>query len=580
MLKYKCPTLFYKKNRWIWIVIGLLLLSFVSIFPISLQSFIYNQDDLPFHKLRLEGYFQSVASGDLFPKIFYNMANGSGYGADLFYPSILLLPYALLRIIGLPFVQAYFTFQFFLSFQTALFAYLFMQKVSHNQEKSWLFTTIYTLSTYRLLDQSVRGALGETQAFAYLPIAMLGLYYIFFTNQERRGVAPLVIGMSLLLCSHFITSFMFALFILGYLIFAKDTFLKKKIQFFSLAISGIWTFFLTSWLLLPILEQTLAVPFNFGNGSLWSIGLNFSLATLIQNSLTTLSGVWSNLQPSMGIFLLIVAAISIFYFKKVSKKTQHLIFISFFLLILSTNLFPWSLFQHSFLKFIQFPWRILLFVSFFFSLVAVSIWEEKMNKWKKSVPILTGIICLLSISFTSNALYQFQSIQTNQITNENYETFQTTALGGGKEYLVAGTNYDQIMQLDQKNITPITALEAIKTLNVERYQNGMIVTLDSQKTTTFQTPFLYYKGYQALDKNGTVYHASEKEGRVTFTVPKGQHSLTIRYQKTWIQHVSGWLSLIAWILFLLWIFTIYHKQDQWKMAPFDTKRKPTESSTI
>ncbi|MFD1899915.1 hypothetical protein GQR36_07320 [Enterococcus termitis] len=90
-----------------------------------------------------------------------------GYAADLFYPSILLLPFALFRLLGVSFVSSYYLYQLLISFATAVSAYYFLYSIKRTQKTALLFSCFYTLSTYRLIDQSVRAALGETLLYIF-----------------------------------------------------------------------------------------------------------------------------------------------------------------------------------------------------------------------------------------------------------------------------------------------------------------------------------------------------------------------------------------------------------------------------
>ncbi len=554
MKKYFPNKLTLRQKRTL-LFVGFLLISCISIFPYMFQHFIYNQDDLPFHKLRLEGYYEAVKSGQLFPKIFYNMANGSGYAADLFYPSILLLPYVFLRMLGLPFVEAYHAFQFLISFQTVVLAYFFLYKITKNTRKSWLFSVLYTLSTYRLIDQSIRAALGETLAFAYLPIAALGLYYLFWGKNQKASFIYLTIGMSLLLFSHFITTFLLFLLIVGLLLFVPQSLKEKAQQLKMLCLSGLTTIILSLWLLLPILEQTNKITFNFSRPALWGIGLNFSLNELISTSVTSLSGVWDGLNPNIGLLLLTTLIGGLVLFRQSKTSTRQVTLLALILVICATNLFPWSYFKDSALGFIQFPWRILLFASFVLALLAVELLAEHRKLTRKFVLIASVVISLFAISFNGNALYRFQEKNTDKITNKNYETFQATALGGGKEYLVRDLDYDQLMTLNQHEVSYIQGADAVRYSNVARYQNGMILTLKNTKKIRFKTPFLYYYGYQAIDKNGKAYPALNSGGQVAFAIPKGTHELTIQYKETPIQYVSKIISLLAAAAFLFFLLS-------------------------
>ena len=214
------------------LVFVLLSISILSVFPQMTKGVVFPQDDIYFQIMRLEEYTKSVRELDLFPKVLSDAASGMGYGVDMFNPSILILPYSLLRIIGFSFVTSYYLYHILLSFSSSFIAFYVWKKISNNSRQALLFSILYTLSTYRLIDQSVRGALSETLFFGFLPIVALGIYNIFFT--EQRNWIALSVGMTLSLYSHTPLT-MYLIFIL--MIFYACNFKKKKSNKFSLQLA-------------------------------------------------------------------------------------------------------------------------------------------------------------------------------------------------------------------------------------------------------------------------------------------------------------------------------------------------------
>lgn len=66
--------------------------------PFIWQQQIYNQDDFLFHKARLLAYYTAVVhEHTLVPRVLATMAGGFGYAADMFYNSLALLPFVVLK---------------------------------------------------------------------------------------------------------------------------------------------------------------------------------------------------------------------------------------------------------------------------------------------------------------------------------------------------------------------------------------------------------------------------------------------------------------------------------------------------
>lgn len=104
-----------KKNFCRYFMILIIFIGFIGSIPYLFSNDIYYQDDYVFHITRMESYTNSVRNLDFFPKIFYEYANGGGYGVDIFYPSLFLLPYAFLRILGFSTIHSLNVFYFILN---------------------------------------------------------------------------------------------------------------------------------------------------------------------------------------------------------------------------------------------------------------------------------------------------------------------------------------------------------------------------------------------------------------------------------------------------------------------------------
>ncbi|WP_162207910.1 hypothetical protein [Lacticaseibacillus sharpeae] len=132
--------------------------------PFIWQQQIYNQDDFLFHKARLLAYYTAVVhEHTLVPRVLATMAGGFGYAADMFYNSLALLPFVVLKALLGGFVVPYNLYLAGISVLTALTAYWCGRRVFAPRQ-SFVFAALYVTNTYRLIDMYVRGALGETIA--------------------------------------------------------------------------------------------------------------------------------------------------------------------------------------------------------------------------------------------------------------------------------------------------------------------------------------------------------------------------------------------------------------------------------
>ena len=520
------------------LLLAFLCLSIISLFPYFFNDYIFSQDDLLFHRTRLESYTQAVKHLDFFPRVFPNMGLNFGYGADLFYPSILLLPFAVFRIIGIAFVPSYYLYQLIISFTTASSAYYFLYSIKKSQKMALLFSCFYTLCTYRLIDQSVRAALGETLAFAFLPLFMLGVYSIFYSDKHRWQL--LGIGMSLLIASHLITAFYSFILLL---IFILVNFKKCKLaQIKSIIMAGLLSIGLSAWFLFPYLEQIQHLTFNFSKTILWENGLNFGLGDLFLNSLANLSAPFTELKPNIGLLLLVAVLIAGLNYRKLSPSNKRLSFATFAIILLATNIFPWSLFKVSILATIQFPWRLLLFASFFASLLAVCLIEQFRLLSRKDLLIFITLSVFLTLGFNINNLTQ-STLQNNvTVTNKNFTDFYDSEIGHGKEYLVKDTDFKKYFAAPGLIIDGIPYTSTPNQIKNNYDHSNYTVRINGNQEV--QLPKFYYKGYE-VKVDQEVAKAYNKNGLLTVTLDPGVHSIEIFYKKTNIQKLSVIFSFIT-----------------------------------
>lgn len=513
-------------------------------YPFFKKNVIYSHDDFAFHRMRLEGYYQAVKHGSFFPKIFPDMANGYGYAADLFYPSLLLLPYVFLRFLNFTYIQSYYGYQTLIILATFFISYKAGSKILKDSQSGFLFSLVYTTATYRLVDQFIRGALGETLAFAVMPIALLGAYSIFV--EEKNNWITLGLGMFLLIQAHMISAFLAAIFIglaFLYKLARKQLTFRIVINLFKAAIFG---FLSSSYVLFPIWEQVNKIKFNFvASKSIWPSGLKFNPLTLFNNSLANASGNWGDLGPGLGIVLLAFLTLGMVTFNRLEKQTKLFLSIGLLLALLSTNIFPWIYLKSSWLSFIQFPWRILLFSTLFLSL-ALSTWLVTKKKMLNSFII---VLLIITASFSGNVIYNFDNKDIHKIDNATYSSYAPQAIGGGLEYLTAGTDYKFLEEnfADNSIWTESYTLQLdSKSFNEFNYYNQI-----TYNDASFVIPKVYYLGYTLLiDGNPAPY--TNENGLVACKLTNGTHTISIEYTGTKLQKVSSVVSLFTLLFIAIW----------------------------
>ncbi|MDR1810131.1 MAG: YfhO family protein, partial [Prevotella sp.] len=354
-----------------------------------------------FHYQRFVSVYNAVCEGRYPFFIDLDCLNGYGYATSLFYPDWLLLPFTL-PIGWQGFVTA-FKAMIFCSFMSCgLVAYLTIRKISKNDACAALFALLYTFSWYRLLDMSVRSAIGELWSFTFIPLVVWGVYEIVRGDYTRKWYI-LVVGMAGLLYCHLLSALLTTVVLSVFLLLFFRPLASEPKRLRYLLTAGLVSLLLSAAFVFPLLEQLQSNTFYFETKPPMQIEAGLNPVGRFFDSLTR-HGFISDSTAHIGItlaFLFLFALILLFIYRVLRKNGDKLVKLadgamlsSLLLLLVISDIFPWTVFPFERLcRIIQFPWRLLAFVSFFFSF-AVSIYLYMGGMMiQRSVGRKYGMIC-------------------------------------------------------------------------------------------------------------------------------------------------------------------------------------------
>lgn len=435
-------------------------------------------------------------------------------------------------------------YHFLISFATAAISFWSSLRISNETRMSCVFSILYTLSTYRIIDQSVRGALSETLFFIFLPLVALGIYNIFFS--EERNWITLALGMTLSFYSHS-TLTMYLTFLL--IIFYMFNLNKHNLRIIAPTIkSAVTTILLTLFVTASMYEQTKHAEFEFQKYYFWEAGNNFSLGNLILNSINNMSGPFEKMNPNVGIILLFGLAIGLFNFRKIDDLTKKFIVISTISFIGVTNIFPWALIHNTFLSSIQFQWRLLVFVTLILSITVTFIIKKFITLSFRNLLLIFLIVTTVTISQNIYSIRSTEYKSSVQITNDSYSNFYPSSIGHNSEFAIKGT-------------LPKNTMELINNKKYNELNNGNVTIGQSESDSNnfnvyvptdsnIKLPRFYYYGYDVYVDNNLIPN-KQADGLVSVDLTRGNHNILIHYSKTPIQKISLFVSLSAWIVIIL-----------------------------
>lgn len=513
-------------------------------------------DDIHFHLNRIHGLTEGLKSGQFPVRIYPNFFNGYGYAAPLCYPDLFLYIPAFFCLLGISLELSYKIFIFMIIIATYCSMYYCTKKISNHFYSSIISAIIYSLTIYHFTNLYKRGALGESLACIFVPIAIWGVFNL--CRQNFSHPLALILGFTGLFYSNTIICYCMVIITIPFVIIYFPAFLKEKRILIKLTQSIAITFFLCVSLLLPLLEQVLHQPFN----AFYHPPQENFIPSGVSPLAFFLPGIFYNSPDSQRVYYLFGCLPLLLCFltlltpiRKSSKNTRQAI--AFFtisglgVLLLSSSFFPWQQTQFI-LKYIQFSWRFFSIAPAFLAITIGLCVKEIVGR-----DILQKYVTLsLLVGFSLWALLSFQMQPLTFMEIPDFTKPEESFHTGAGEWIPWGTethSCDGSLYTTQNSPLPYK-------------KEGVTVTLEIPKTDYVDIPLLYYKGYRATLKTQETdeilpLYKNEK-GHIRVDTLQKNGVLTITYQPTLIQT----FSLVASLMTLLGLLCVLiYKRAQIKV---------------
>lgn len=558
-----------------YVVCGILAITIFSSFPFFLD-FIKSGHDLTFHLNRIASLSDAIKSGSFPQRIQFEMANGYGYPTPLFYGEFFLLIPAILHIFAIPLQTCYQIFGILVNFSTCCICFICFRKITNDWKISLLGSALYTLSSYRIIDIYVRGAVGEYLAITFFPLLLYGFFFLY-TASSRRAFKlseyyPIILGLTGIIQSHILSCEMVAIFIVLFVfIFWKKTIQKHR--FIALFKSLIITILLNLWFLVPFL-QSMQMNLNVTNAeeinNLESTSVYIPQLFGVFHSWqgASVSGLLHEMPLSIGFSFVIVIALFFLYciqrpYTETAYRSFQPIKILFFFgtiaLILCLNIIPWGNILHfskaiaKIVGMVQFSWRYIAIATVFLSFMSVLLLVE--IKKTQSAQYINTVIFSILLCITISEGFFFYNFLNDSAEHTYYtkSSLNFMDLGAGKEYLLDGST------TSEATTNNIIADESVIIYSSER-QNGDFI-FSCTNTSTSQSyadiPMFAYDNYTAQFLNGekSVCETGENN-RIRVLIPPGYDGeILITYQPPFLWTMCNILSAISLFGLIFNLFT-------------------------
>jgi hypothetical protein len=532
-----------------------LILAFLFCLPYESRDFLAIEMDTFFHIGRLVSLSRSIRSGSLLPRLFLDQNNGFGYGSPLFYCDLLLVPFALLHVLGFSTAACYKLMIFFFTWLSAWTMTSLLRLLTHSRWASLTAAAVWLFASYRITDVYVRGALGEVMAMAFLPLLLESFCRIVL--RKESSCTRLVLALCGLVFSHNLTFAMgVCLLMLLWLLWKREW--EPKI-WRTLIKGTLLAFLLSAWFTLPMLEQLGQDEYYLdyyasnmdlsasamGLRSYFQYTIHFGIGGygMASGEVMTLSPGW----------VLMFLPLLYFQHREKDRKTDRMVLICLILglvfLILPASFVPWD--KMRFLGILQFPWRLETLACLLLSVPCAAVLKQLPQK--KNLRGLVLCLVLADGSFRLLPAYQ----RTFGITSRTADTFATdgslidpyysasymrTELAGG-DYL-PWSSPDFRTYTHQIHDVQGNALS----LPFECSENGYSFTVT--ESGTYILPLTWYKGWVVED-------TATGEWEIVFESANGLTACQVSagtyrcyYAGTLLQKTCAWISL-GTALFLL-----------------------------
>ena len=480
--------------------------------------------------IRLSAFHQALADGQFPVRWSFRLNHNFGYPVlNFLYP----LPFYLgevFYLISHSFSEAT-KLVFIFSFFTSALTMFFWLKHRLSIWAALAGASIYVYTPYRFVDTYVRGSIGESLGFVFIPLVFLAIDLI----PIRRRWA--IIGGALAAAGLVLSHNVFVLFLGVALIYGLITLPKKFLPHLSLML---------------LLGASLSAYFWLP--ALWELKLVYASQTPVTNPVDHLVNLRQLILPSwnygpanpnqptsmsfqIGLINWLVVGVSILFFKKRLEKLGLFLSLTFFIsvfLMLKISVPFWQLLPPA-AQFIQFPWRLLAMTTFVSApLVA---WLLEAFKFKL-LPLLVILVAIgINFKYARPQSYTFTP-DSVYATNDDTTTVR-------QEYLPLWVKHKPKERLGDRII--FTSGRGVITNFKETNREIVFIADASEKNvpTKIRLAQIYYPGWQATIKGQPSAIDYSDNGLISLSLDWGTSPVRVFWKEPPYRQVVNYFSLIT-----------------------------------
>lgn len=377
----------------------------------------------------------------------------------------------------------------------------------------------------------------------FLPIAILGIYQIFYGNKNEW--LYLAFGMTGIVYSQAISPILMIIFIIIVALCQIPKLRENPQRLLSLLWATIISGLLSLAYFLPMFQQMSHTQFVFNTSQNILNNGSSDLTDTISWGLN--NGVE---QPNVGLVLVLAAIIIMIVQTKIKNKAvRHFSLIGIGLLICSTNVFPWFLFNNTILGVVKYTWHWNVLVTI---LLAIFVAVDPLNflSGKFSKPLLLLFVFLLAIS-ASYRLVQDAPLQLNSV--EEYNQLDSYNLDQNRSFLPVGTRLSSLQRMSHK---PKIISGQAEISEFKQYGTRMSFDFKKAKHAKIDVPLIAYYGFQSSQSKGQVskLKVDVRNNNLAQVKINGSGKVVIDYFETTTQKVTRRISFLSLLIIVALLF--------------------------
>ncbi len=531
---------------WLILVVLLTLFSFKSLLR---PGYFPMHDDM--QAMRVLQMDKCFRDGQIPCRWVPDMGYGYGYPQFIYYSPLPYYVMEAVHLLGVPILDSV-KAGIVLSFILSGVAMFILGKSLWGNWGGLIAALFYVYAPYRASDVYTRGAVGEFWALVFLPLIFWAIWE-YVKNEKFKYIAFLALSYGGLLTTHNITSIAFTPLVCLWALFSLWYF-KKWPVFWKLLAGGVWGAGLAAFFIFPVMFERQYVHVETMVSGYFNYLAHF--ISLRQLFFSTHWGYGSSelgpnddLSFNFGIlhwlfsFLALIAA---FFAAKKEKIFKVVIFLALaglaaIFMTHQRSVFVWS--HLPFLTYFQFPWRFLAIATFIFSLLPgalIFFLKDKTRAVVLGAVMVAGVIFFNAFYFNPRVWYQISDKE--KFSGELWEKQLTISIF---DYLPIFAKAPPGQKAPDR---PQIIKGKAKVLDFQKGTDWQRGKLTVYEDAAVELPLYDFPGFRVLvDDRKVETNHNNPLGLITFNLPAGEHSFSVKLKRTPIRWLGDLTSLLSFL---------------------------------